>query len=85
MTKAPRAPAPVRKRRRTSRGSESAIADVVQSRCNAGPNPAVGQLLLYIVGHSKGGAMERLAADHTSSCGGGYRSHVCPTALCTQV
>jgi hypothetical protein len=25
---------------------------------------------------------ERIAADHTSACGGGYMSHVCPTALC---
>lgn len=31
------------------------------------------------------GQFEQIAADHTSSCGGGYLSHVCPTALCTQV
>lgn len=28
------------------------------------------------------GQFERIAGDHSSACGGGYMSHVCPTALC---
>ncbi len=54
----------------------------------------------HIVGDSLGLELERaghlaklifeeklavIAADHSSSCGGGYMSQVCPTALCTRV
>ncbi len=31
------------------------------------------------------GKFAQIAADHSSSCGGGYMSHVCPTALCASI